>query len=157
ATDPFGLVLLDWLLPGMSGLDAAARIRAQEQTRDLPIILMSAYAGREEEARCAELGVNVFLPKPITPSSLYNAIVEAKDLRPAAPARVASPSLEAEFVGARVLLAEDNEVNQFVALELLSRLGIELEIAANGREAVEMARRKPYAAILMDVQMPEMD
>jgi two-component system sensor histidine kinase/response regulator len=155
--DPFGIVLLDWLLPGMNGLDAAARIRAEKPTRDVPIILMSAYAGKEEEARCAEVGVNVFLPKPITPSSLYNAIVEAKGLRPAAPRPEPLADLEAEFAGARVLLAEDNETNQFVALELLGRLGIELDIAANGREAVEMVRSKPYAAVLMDVQMPEMD
>jgi PAS domain S-box-containing protein len=157
AEDPFGLVLLDWLLPGMNGLDAAARIRGQEQTRNLPIILMSAYAGKEEEARCAEVGVNVFLPKPITRSSLYNAIVEAKGLRPAAARQEAPSDLEAEFAGARVLLAEDNEANQFVALELLGRLGIELDIAENGREAVEMVRGKPYAAVLMDMQMPEMD
>jgi two-component system sensor histidine kinase/response regulator len=155
--DPFGMVLLDWLLPGMDGLDAAARIRGRQETRDLPIILMSAYAGKEEEARCTEVGVNVFLPKPITPSSLYNAIVEAKGLRPAAPRPAAPPDAEAEFAGARVLLAEDNETNQFVALELLGRLGVELDIAANGREAVAMVRGKPYAAVLMDMQMPEMD
>jgi two-component system, sensor histidine kinase and response regulator len=157
AEDPFGLVLLDWFLPGMNGLDAAARIRGQEQMRDLPIIVMSAYAGKEEEARCAEVGVNVFLPKPITPSSLYNAIVEALGLRPAAPLREASSDMEAEFAGARVLLAEDNETNQFVALELLGRLGIELDIAANGSEAIEMVRHKPYEAVLMDMQMPQMD
>jgi PAS domain S-box-containing protein len=157
AQDPFGLVLLDWQLPGMDGLDAAARIRAREETRGLPIILMSAYAGKEEEARCAEVGVNVFLPKPITPSSLYNAIVEAEGLRPAGPVQKTAADAEAEFAGARVLLAEDNEANQFVALELLGRLGIELDIAANGREAVEMVGQKSYAAVLMDMQMPEMD
>jgi two-component system, sensor histidine kinase and response regulator len=157
--NPFGLVLLDWLLPGMDGLDAAARIREKQETHGLPIILMSAYAGKEEEARCAEVGVNVFLPKPITPSSLYSAIVEAKGLRPAASRLEAGPGLlEKEFDGVRVLLAEDNEANQFVAQELLTRLGIELDIAENGREAVEMATTdRTYAAILMDMQMPEMD
>jgi two-component system sensor histidine kinase/response regulator len=155
--DPFGLVLLDWLLPGMNGLEAAARIRGQEPTRDLPIILMSAYAGKEEEARCTEVGVNVFLPKPVTPSSLYNAIVEAEGLRAVPPPQEAPSGTEAEFAGARILLAEDNETNQFVALELLGRLGIELEVAANGCEAVEMVQRKRYAAVLMDMQMPEMD
>jgi PAS domain S-box-containing protein len=158
-SDPFGLVVLDWLLPGMSGLDAAVRIRSRQETRDLPIILMSAYAGKEEEARCTEVGVNVFLPKPITPSSLYNAVLEAKGVSPplASQGRVDGREGEAEFAGTRILLAEDNETNQFVALELLGRLGIELEIAANGREAVEMLRTKPYAAVLMDMQMPEMD
>jgi CheY-like chemotaxis protein/HPt (histidine-containing phosphotransfer) domain-containing protein len=156
ATDPFNLVLLDWLLPGMNGLDAVTRIRDQQQTRDLPIILMSAHAGKEEEARCIEAGVNVFLPKPITPSSLFDAIVDATGLKPVTSTRVESFDPE-EFGGAHILLAEDNETNQFVALEMLGRLGIELEIASNGREAVEMVRQKPYAAVLMDMQMPEMD
>jgi two-component system, sensor histidine kinase and response regulator len=155
--DPFGLVLLDWRLPRMDGIDAAVHIRNREATRDVPIIIMSAYAGKEEEARSTEVGANVFLPKPITPSSLYNAIVEAKGLRPSPLREPAASDTEAEFAGARVLLAEDNETNQFVALELLGRLGIELEIATNGREAVEMVRAKKYTAVLMDIQMPEMD
>jgi two-component system sensor histidine kinase/response regulator len=154
---PVGLVLLDWLLPGMNGLDAAIRLREQHARGDLPIIVMSAYAGREEEAQCTAAGVNVFLPKPITPSSLFNAIVDAEGLAHLAVRREASTRVEVEFAPARVLLAEDNETNQFVAIELLSGLGIELEVAANGRQAVEMAKRKPYAAILMDMQMPEMD
>jgi PAS domain S-box-containing protein len=158
ATDPFGLVLIDWLLPGINGLDAAVRIRRREETRELPIILMSAYAGKVEEARCKELGVNVFLHKPITPSSLFNAVVEAKGLRVGVrDAEATAPAAKTEFGGARVLLAEDNEANQFVARELLTHLGIELDIAANGREAVERVRRGRYAAVLMDMQMPEVD
>jgi two-component system sensor histidine kinase/response regulator len=157
AKDPIGLVLLDWLLPGMSGLDAAVRIRDQHPMRDLPIVVMSAYAGKEEEAQCAAAGVNIFLPKPITPSSLFNAIVDAEGLSALVGRSKPSAEIEAEFSGTRILLAEDNETNQFVALELLGGLGVELEIAANGREAVEMAQSKPYAAILMDMQMPVMD
>jgi signal transduction histidine kinase/CheY-like chemotaxis protein/HPt (histidine-containing phosphotransfer) domain-containing protein len=157
--EPFGMVLLDWMLPGMNGLDAACRIRKQEQTRSLPIVLISAYAGKEEEARCSEVGVNVFLPKPITASSLYNAIVEAQGLHVHVRRHASDAVLENEFEGTWALLAEDNEANQMVATELLSRLGIELDIAGNGREAVEMARAHQgrYAAILMDMQMPELD
>ena len=147
------------MLPGMNGLDAAARIRARAETRTLPIVLMSAYAGKEEEARCAELGVNVFLPKPITASSLFDAVVEAR--RRAASTRRAGRSTRRSSGSstARVLLAEDNEANQMVAAEILSRLGIELDIAGNGREAVDMVRAAPdqYDAVLMDMQMPEMD
>jgi two-component system sensor histidine kinase/response regulator len=156
--DPFGLVVLDWMLPGINGLDAAERIRARDETRALPIVLISAYAGKEEEARCAALGVNVFLPKPITASSLLDAVVEAQGARVHTASRKLDAPLEREF-DARVLLAEDNEANQMVASELLTRLGIELEIANNGREAVEMITAAPgrYAAVLMDVQMPEMD
>jgi|RhiMethySRZTD1v2_1073278.scaffolds.fasta_scaffold12033_3 two-component system, sensor histidine kinase and response regulator len=158
ARDPFGLVILDWMLPGMNGLDAATRIRAGGETNALPIVLISAYAGKEEEARCAALGVNVFLPKPITASSLFDAIVEAEGARQHVARRSIDAPLEQEF-DALVLLAEDNEANQMVATEILSRLGIALEIADNGREAVEMVRAAPdrYAAVLMDMQMPEMD
>ena len=157
-SDPFGLVLLDWMLPGMNGLEAAERIRAREETRTLPIVLISAYAGKEEEARCAALGVNVFLPKPITASSMFDAMLQAQGAREHASRRALDVPLDQEF-DARVLLAEDNEANQMVANELLSRLGIELDIANNGREAVEMVQADPkkYHAVLMDMQMPEMD
>jgi two-component system, sensor histidine kinase and response regulator len=157
-SDPFGLVLLDWMLPGMNGLEAAERIRAREETRTLPIVLISAYAGKEEEARCAALGVNVFLPKPITASSMFDAMLQAQGAREHAARRALDVPLQQEF-DARVLLAEDNEANQMVANELLSRLGIELDIANNGREAVDMVQADPnkYHAVLMDMQMPEMD
>jgi len=157
--DAFGLVLLDWKLPGMNGLDAAERVRAREQTRALPIVMMSAYAGKEEETRCEALGVNVLLRKPITAWSLLEAIVEAQG-GSAHPRRGGLDApLEREFDGVRALLAEDNEANQLVAAELLGRLGIVLDIAPNGRVAVSMAQAaaEPYAAILMDMQMPELD
>jgi two-component system sensor histidine kinase/response regulator len=159
SSHPFSLVILDWMLPGLNGLDAAERIRRRDETRALPIVVISAYAGAEEEARCAALGVNVFLRKPITASALFDAIVESQGAR----VHTRRPSLEAPLVreldGHRALLAEDNEANQMVATELLGRLGIELDIAANGREAVAMAQAAPdrYAAILMDMQMPELD
>jgi signal transduction histidine kinase/CheY-like chemotaxis protein/HPt (histidine-containing phosphotransfer) domain-containing protein len=157
--DPFGLVILDWMLPGMNGVDAALRIRTRDETRALPIIVISAYAGKQEEARCAEIGVNVFVRKPLTASTLFDAIVESQGVRVHTARRGLNAPLEREFDGVRVLLAEDNEANQMVALELLGRLGIELDIAQNGREAVTLAQADPakYAAILMDMQMPELD
>ena len=85
--EPFGVVLLDWLLPGMNGLDAAEAIRRRPEWRSLPIVLTSAYAGKEEEERCRALGVNVFLPKPITASALFDAIVEAEGFAVRAPRR----------------------------------------------------------------------
>ena len=113
------------MLPGMNGLDAAERIRSRAETRALPIIVISAYAGKEEEARCAELGVNVFLRKPVTASSLFDAIVESQGVRVHAARRGLDGPLEREFEGVRALLAEDNEANQMVAIELLGRLGID--------------------------------
>ncbi len=157
--DPFGLVVLDWMLPGMNGLDAAQRIRNRPEISTLPIIVMSAYAGKEEEARCAELGVNVFLRKPVTASSLFDAVVHSQGVRVHVARRGLDGPLEREFDGVQALLAEDNEANQMVATELLGRLGIELDVARNGREAIAMAEAAPtkYAAILMDMQMPELD
>jgi len=103
--------------------------------------------------------VNVFLRKPVTASSLFDAIVESQGVRVHTLRRGLDAPLEREFEGARALLAEDNEVNQMVAIELLGRLGIELDVAGNGREAITMAQAAPtkYNAILMDMQMPELD
>jgi two-component system sensor histidine kinase/response regulator len=157
AADPFGLVLLDWHLTGMTGLEAANRIRTRQQTHDLPIIVMSAYAGKEEEAKCQEAGVNAFLVKPITPSSLCDAMLEAEGLESIASVPEGEQATANEFAGVRILLAEDNVTNQFVAMEILGGLGIELQTAVNGSEAVEMAHNRRYDAILMDMQMPEMD
>jgi CheY-like chemotaxis protein/HPt (histidine-containing phosphotransfer) domain-containing protein len=158
-SDPFGLVVLDWMLPGMNGIDAVERIRARPETRTLPIIVASAYAGKEEEQHCIELGVNVFLRKPVTASSLFDAIVESQGVRVHSAQRGLDAPIEREFDGIRALLAEDNEANQMVAIELLGRLGIDLDVAHNGREAIRMAQAAPtkYAAILMDMQMPELD
>ena len=121
--------------------------------------MISAYAGKEEEARCAELGVNVFVRKPVTTSSLFDAIMESQGVRVHSVRRGLDTPLEREFDGVRALLAEDNEANQMVAIELLGRLGIELDIAGNGREAIQLAQAAParYEAILMDMQMPELD
>ncbi len=155
----FGLVVLDWMLPGMNGLEAAARIRQDPRLQSLPIVLVSAYAGREEEARAAQLCVNVFVPKPITASSFFNALMEAYGAGTGTLRRTQASPLEREYDSVKVLLAEDNEANQMVATELLAILGVDLDVAENGRIAVEMAEANPgrYAAVLMDMQMPEMD
>jgi two-component system sensor histidine kinase/response regulator len=156
---PFGLVVLDWMLPGMNGLDVAERIRASDDTRGLPIIMISAYAGKEEEARCAELGVNVFLRKPVTASSLFDAVVESQGAHVHTVRRGLDVPVERVFDGLHALLAEDNEANQMVAIELLARLGMAIDVAGNGVDAVAMVRGAPekYAAVLMDMQMPELD
>ena len=157
-SQPFNLVVLDWLLPGIDGLSTAERIRQQFNDRNLPIIMISAFAGKEEEAQASAAGIDHFLPKPITASSLYDAILQVNGL--SGDVDIQRPVVtvaDLEFQGVPLLLAEDNEANQFVAEEILTAAGFELDIAANGREAVEQYRKKPYAAILMDVQMPEMD
>jgi signal transduction histidine kinase/DNA-binding response OmpR family regulator/HPt (histidine-containing phosphotransfer) domain-containing protein len=156
---PFAFLLVDWRLPGLSGIDVARRARSRPETRALPIVMVSAYAGKAEEEEALAAGVNVVVPKPVTHTSLSHALLEAAGVAPSRPARSDHGALAREFAGVRVLLAEDNEANRMVATELLSRLGIELDMAHNGREAVEKVLADParYAAVLMDVQMPEMD
>ncbi len=155
---PFDLVLLDWLLPGLDGLEAARWIRAHPATADLPIVLISAFAGAEEEAQARAFGVNAFLPKPITASALLDAIMDVLQVSDRRQPERPPPSFdEQEFAGCKLLLAEDNAFNQFVASEILSRAGIALDIAEDGRVALEHVRQHEYDAILMDVQMPEMD
>lgn len=155
---PFGLIVVDWMLPGINGLEFAQWLRQRPATMSTGIIIISAYAGKEEEARCLEAGVNAFLPKPITASTLFDAILEIRGFKRATQKTAGESYVDHDmFQGALVLLAEDNEANQMVASSLLARLGISLDIARNGVEAVRMADARAYAAVLMDMQMPEMD
>ena len=155
---PFDLVILDWLLPGVDGLEAARQIRSKPAMADVPIILISAFAGTQEEHQARTLGVNAFVPKPLTASSLFDAMMDVLQVaHPQRPARRQREFDAQEFVGRTILLAEDNEANQFVAEEILSRAGIVLDIAENGRVALERVRQQDYDAVLMDMQMPEMD
>ena len=162
--DPFQLVLLDWKMPGLNGVEVARRITGDPAlaARTSRILMVTAY-GREEIMReAAASGVNAFLVKPVGPSVLFDTIMETFGRE--APRRVravqqAAPSAAglAAIAGARVLLAEDNEINQQVAQEILEGAGLAVTVAENGREAARMARETPYDLVLMDIQMPEMD
>ncbi len=163
---PFDLVLMDWKMPQMDGLEAS-RIIAESQLRIVPTIIMVTAFGTEEIAgKAKELGIKALLTKPVTPSTLFDTIMsvfgqETRTRR----ARVAigtQHSAEIEKIrGARVLLTEDNEINQQVASELLKGSGFFVEIANNGKESVEMVRSSgvpsKYDIVLMDLQMPVMD
>jgi two-component system, sensor histidine kinase and response regulator len=164
AAGKFDLALVDWLLPGIDGMDVVRRIRTHRGTEDMPIIMASAYAGPEQESKAVGAGVTAFVQKPITGSLLFDTIVGLFDpaqLEAVKPGREGAGDAEGsrdEFQGVRILMAEDNPANQFVAQELLSSVGFVLDIAENGRVAVDMlARHDGYACILMDMQMPEMD
>ncbi len=161
--DPFGLVLMDWKMPGIDGIEASRRITKGGSVKNVPLVLvLSASAGGEGEGvKAQEAGVASFLLKPVTPSTLFDAILRtfAPDLLPEkleTPTRIAEGR---ELEGARVLLAEDNEINQQIAIELLSRAGVDVVVARNGREALEMLTQGGgrFDIVLMDIQMPEMD
>ncbi len=158
---PYQLVLIDWHMPGMDGIEVTRRIHASRRISSHPAVIMVSAYGRAELVERAEAeGIKGFLVKPVSPSSLYDAILEAMGhgVERVAKASGAMASGEA-LQGARVLLVEDNAINQQVAEELLSQAGIEVTIAGHGREGVEtlVARPDAFDGVLMDIQMPVMD
>lgn len=154
--NPFDLVLLDWRMPGMNGIDAAREIRQVCSEKPPVTILVTAY-GRDDVARSAQIaGVSNVLSKPVNESQLFDAIANAfGGTSQSEPLTSTSGSIA--FSGQRVLLVEDNEVNQQVARELLEQAGLHVTIANHGREAVDLLKAEPFELVLMDVQMPVMD
>ncbi len=158
---PFEIVYMDWQMPGMNGITAARKIKGLDLSLRPKIIMVTAF-GREEIMKQAEsLNLDGFLVKPVSRSLLFDTTMEAFGRertrgRDAGGADVGKSSGLENIRGARILLAEDNEINQQVAREILEQAGFVVEIAGNGREAVEMAQKNQYDAILMDIQMPEM-
>jgi PAS domain S-box-containing protein len=162
ATDPFALLLIDWQMPGLNGIETCERLRADQRFTSLPILLLSGWNplhfSKEAQGR-----VNGILSKPVTAPLLHQAILDILGHPDkAAVSPVAAPRHPA--TGARLLLAEDNLINREVALKILGKGGFRVESVSNGREAVEAitkadadAGAEPFAAILMDVQMPDMD
>jgi CheY-like chemotaxis protein/HPt (histidine-containing phosphotransfer) domain-containing protein len=154
------VVVLDMLMQGADGLEVAARLR--ERVPDLPIVLASSMARRELEAdpRWAGSGIGAFVQKPIKASLLHAAIASVLGSTEAPEPGGSIPQIDPELGTAhplRILLAEDNVVNQVLALKLLEKLGYRADVAANGVEALEDLERRPYDLLLSDIQMPEMD
>ena len=158
----FDLVLLDWRMPRMSGDQLSAEIRRRLPRRQLPIIIMITAYGREADEQALDLRqLDGFLVKPITPSQLFNAIIMARHAiadedEPAITVDDASETARPPLQG-RVMLAEDNPINQQVAQELLEQMGLEVVICDNGREVLERIDEAQPDLILMDIQMPELD
>jgi two-component system sensor histidine kinase/response regulator len=159
----YDLVVMDWKMTGIDGIETAKRIRNLPGLSRIPrIILVTAY-GREEIMRQAEkMGLDGFLIKPVSPSVMFDTVMQAFGKESGRPLRTETEKeLEAaafkELAGARVLLVEDNEINQQVAMEILSGAGLKVTVAGNGQEAVDLIGAHVYDAVLMDVQMPVMD
>ncbi|MCG6907222.1 MAG: response regulator [Desulfobacteraceae bacterium] len=162
AEGPFDLVLMDWKMPGMDGIAAARRIR-RDLKRDTVIILMTAFEDQSVRNAAQREGINGFLAKPIYQSELFNAVMDAfgKTAAKSETTRTrftTRASIYKERLrGFRVLLAEDNPTNREIATAVLESAGIQVETAANGREAVDAVQAGAFEAVLMDIQMPEMD
>ena len=159
ANEPYQLVLTDWMMPDFSGAQLIERIKSDPDLLAPPaVILMIAFGQEEVQAEAAAVGADGFLLKPITESSLVNTLVSAFARRVKPVAARGAP--QCQFPGARILLAEDNEINQEIAVELLAQVGVQVDIANTGREAVAMLHRagpQAYGMVLMDLEMPHMD
>lgn len=145
------------MMPDMDGVALAREIRRHRGQRELPLLLLTSL-GRTSQAREAR-EFSVQLAKPVKASQLYNALLRVLGDQAQEQPRVAADDGKGAPTASslRILLAEDNAVNQKVALRLLERLGYGADVASNGLEALEALERRPYDVILMDIQMPELD
>ena len=160
---PFELVIMDWKMPGMDGIEASRRIKNHTDLSKIPaIVLVTAYGREEVMQQADELGLEGFLLKPLSPSMLFDATMQAfGEAEPEISRLSKRKEQEAEAIqhiqGLRLLRVEDNEINQQVAREILEGAGLNVTLANNGQEAVNAVKESSYDAVLMDVQMPVMD
>lgn len=159
ADSNFALVLLDVHMPDMDGFAVAEQIRNDCKRQGLKVILLTSASRPSDAARRRELGISDYLSKPIKQSELFDAIVTAMTEHGRKRERYerASAFIEASEYSLRVLLAEDNPVNQTLAMRILEKLGHKVRVVNNGREALERSQVEEFDLILMDIQMPEMD
>ena len=152
--DPYHVVLLDCHMPHIDGFMVAERIRGNPGVRDVTVLMLTSAERSSDVRRCRELGLAAYLVKPVTQKELRATIVKVLSGAPmlVTPKRDATePILDPPL---RILLAEDNVVNQKVGIALLSRFGHTVTVAPNGQAAIDAYRREPFDLILMDVQMP---
>ena len=163
--DPYRFVLLDYQMPEMDGGAVLACVRSDRALAGTAVILLTSVGHWNELRRLEGASVDVCLVKPVRPSHLLQALVETHSrqtviaphppVSPPAPVRPSTRPASASSV--RVLVAEDNAVNQKVAIRMLEKLGLRVDVAANGCEAVQMFSLLPYDLVFMDCHMPEMD
>ena len=163
AQDPYRLVLMDWYMPGMDGLEASRIIKRHDRLHSIPKIVMVTAFGREDiRTQAEEIGIEGYLLKPISSSLLYDTLVDLFGIDPqGSRASLAAPKKpEHNASGSRILLVEDNEMNQQVAKELLESAGAIVTVSNHGGEAVTLLTADgplAFDVVLMDVQMPVMD
>ncbi len=159
AGSPFPLVLLDAQMPEMDGFALAERIKQNPQLAGATIMMLTSAGQRGDTIRCRELGIGVYLIKPIRQSELLEAIVEAmgKSFHQDRATVITRHSLRENRRKFHILLAEDNEVNRLLAVRLLEKLGHVVTVTSNGSEALAMLKKARFDLVLMDVQMPKMN
>ena len=161
-TKPYDLVFIDWRMPDMDGIETAEKILSDKTMGHTPMTIMVTAFGREEVFKKAEkIGIDAFLMKPVNQSLLLDTIMNVFGMNTVeslhrSVKEESAANLFLEINGARVLLVEDNVLNQEVATEILRSTGIIVDVANNGREAVQAVANQHYDAVLMDIQMPIM-
>ena len=164
--EPYDLLLLDWKMPGMDGVECARALSERERQRHPtpPVLMLTAFSRAEVQQRLTErrVAIGALLAKPVTPSTLFDACATALGMAVGESTRGAQREdamlgHRARLSGARILLVEDNPINQELALDVLSRAGIVVVVAVNGQEALDMLARQRFDGVLMDCQMPVMD
>jgi CheY-like chemotaxis protein/HPt (histidine-containing phosphotransfer) domain-containing protein len=157
----FDAIILDLQLPDMDGLSLAHEIRSRIYGRHLPLLLLTSVRLRAEDPRPTRAGISVFIYKPIRPSQLLDALCRAMSIQLAREKRPPpAPMLDSDLarrIPLKLLLADDNPINQKVGLSVLNKLGYRADIANNGIEVLKALEQKPYDILFLDVQMPEMD
>ncbi len=155
----FRLAIIDSRMPQMSGFELAERIKEDSTMSSVAIMMVTSAGQRGEAARCRELGISAYLPKPISKSELLSAILTVLGQRASncPPQLVTRYSSQETSAPRRILVAEDNPVNQTVILRMLQKMGHIPTLASNGREALRLLETAIFDVVFMDVQMPEMD
>ena len=153
---PYDIMLIDWKMPRMDGLETIRRIRQSDNIALPRMVMISAYDRNECIRQSKGLGLDGFLVKPVSRRMIWETLLAVMERRAAMPVETEKEE-KANLQGAKILLVEDNKINQMVASELLKGFGVDLTIAADGRKAVELVAGNDFDLILMDIQMPIMD
>lgn len=160
--DPFGLLITDWRMPDFDGIELCKKIKRNTSLKNPPkLVMLTAYGQEELRHKANLMHLDGFMLKPFDRSILFDTIMEALmdgQTRGTNAKQVTNDSIvPANIAGARILLVEDNKLNQQVATEVLESIGVSVDIASNGQRALEKIKNKEYDLILMDIQMPIMD
>jgi CheY-like chemotaxis protein len=155
---PYRLVLLDVHMPGLDGLAVASEIKARPELAGTTVIMLTSAGRHDDVERCRELNIAAYLNKPVSPTHLHDVISRllGRDMAAAAQNKGPARGALAPHLRRRVLLAEDNVVNQRVAIGLLTKRGHQVTVVGTGKEALDRLGQERFDVVLMDVQMPEM-
>jgi signal transduction histidine kinase/CheY-like chemotaxis protein len=154
---PFDVAVVDMKMPIMDGMALAENVRADEALRGLPLVMLTSISGRDDARRAQALGVDLYLSKPVRQQELVSSLAAVLDARAPATESAPPPAALEGLAGSRILVVEDNPVNQEVVRAMLAAFGCESTLAPDGRIALDLLERESFDAVLMDCQMPVLD